>query len=170
MGIFQTIGDIADTGFKKAKSRLERARANQAIADITSQQELRKTEDPREQAYNKQTLFARGLGKSTIADQDTSRLTGQQAARNAALARALHVAVRYKQYLKKARRHERVSQWLGILDGLVSLATAGGGGGATAFSGGAGASAEYGLGAGASGEYGFGGGASTSQGIGGGIF
>lgn len=134
MGVFQSIYNIGPQGkrYRKAKFKLERAQANKAIADIQSQQELRKVEDPREQAHMKQTLFGRGLGKSTIAEQDTSRLTGQQAARNAALDRAMHAAVRYKQYIKKRQRYERKAVYAQMLDSLVSLAGGiGGGGGST---------------------------------------
>ena len=79
MNIFSSIFSMGPQGqrMKKAKFRLERAAANKAIADIGSQQTLRQTEDPREQAHMKQSMFARGLGNSTIRDQDTARLTGQ---------------------------------------------------------------------------------------------
>jgi hypothetical protein len=124
MNIFSSIFSMGPQGqrMKKAKFRLERAAANKAIQDIASQQKLRLTEDPREQAHNKQTLFARGLGKSTIADQDTARLTGMQEARNQALERAMHVAVRYKQYLGKRQRYERKSVYAQALDTIVSAA------------------------------------------------
>lgn len=141
MGVFQSIYNIGPQGsrYRKAKFRLERAQANKAIQDIQSNIELRKTEDPREQAHMKQSLFGRGLGKSTIAEQDTSRLTAQQAARNAALDRALHVATRYKKYLKKRQRYERKAVYAQMLDSLVSLAGGiGMGGGAAGIGGDAG--------------------------------
>lgn len=124
MNIFSSIYSMGPQAqrMKKAKFRLERAAANKAIADINSQIELRKTEDPREQAYLKQGLFGRGIGKSTIAEQDTARLTGQQRARNEALQRALHVAARYKQYVKKKQRYERKSVYAQALDMIVSVA------------------------------------------------
>ena len=149
MNIFSSIFSMGPQGqrMKKAKFKLERAAANKAIADIGSQQTLRKTEDPREQAHMTQTMFARGLGKSTIRDQDTARLTGQQEARNAALKRAMHVAVRYKQYLKKRQRYERKSVYAQALDTIVSAAmmvgTMGLSGGNTAESQGTGGPMSY---------------------------
>jgi hypothetical protein len=124
MNIFSSIYSMGPQAqrMKKKKFKLERAAANKTIADIGSQQTLRKTEDPREQAHLMQSMFARGLGKSTIRDQDTARLTGQQEARNAALKRAMHVAVRYKQYLKKKQRYERKSVYAQALDTIVSAA------------------------------------------------
>ena len=131
MGVFQSIFNFGPQGswYRKAKFKLERAQANKAIQDIMSQQKLRKTEDPREQAHMKQSLFGRGIGKSTIADQDTARLTGQQKARNDALTRSLHVATRYKQYLKKRQRYERKSVYAQMLDSLLSMVPLVGGGG-----------------------------------------
>lgn len=164
MNIFSSIYSMGPQAqrMKKAKFRLERSAANKAIQDIVSQQELRKTEDPREQAHMKQSLFARGLGKSTIAEQDTARLTGQQRARNEALDRALHVASRYKQYVKKRQRYERKSVYAQALDTIVSAAmmvgTAGIGGGDAPASQGAGAPMSY-SGSGGMGDYDYGGGA-----------
>lgn len=151
MGLFQSIGDLANTGFQKSRRRLERASANKAIADISAQQEFRKREDPREQAHLKQSAWARGLGKSSIADQDKERLTLMQGDRSAALDRAMHLAVRNKQYIKKKHKHEKVSMWLGLLDGIISLAAGAGGGsqsqlGNPEMSGGASGAREYGWG------------------------
>jgi hypothetical protein len=131
MGVFGSIFNLGPQGsrYRKAKFKLERAQANKAIQDIESQQRLRAVEDPREQAHMKQSMFARGLGKSTISDQDTSRLTGQQKARNEALTRSLHVATRYKQYLKKRQRYERKSVYSQMLDSLLSMVPLIGGGG-----------------------------------------
>jgi hypothetical protein len=163
MNIFSSIFSMGPQGqrMKKAKFKLERAAANKAIADIGSQQALRKVEDPREQAHMKQSLFGRGIGKSTIADQDTARLTGQQSARNAALERAMHVAVRYKQYLKKRQRYERKSVYAQALDTIVSAAmmvgTMGMSGGNTAQSQGTGSPMSY-SGSGGMGDYDYGGG------------
>lgn len=162
MNIFSSIYSMGPQAqrMKKAKFRLERAAANKAIADIEGQQRLRKVEDPREQAYLKQGLFGRGLGKSTIAEQDTARLTGQQAERNAALRRALHTAVRYKQYLKKKQRYERKSVYAQALDTIVSAAmmvgTMGIGGGSAPQSQGTGAPMSY-SGSGGIGDFDYGG-------------
>jgi multidrug efflux pump subunit AcrA (membrane-fusion protein) len=130
MGLFQSIGDISNKGYQKSRRRLERAQINARIADIAGQQALRKAEDPREQAQLNQSLWGRGLGKSSIAEQDKGRLSMYQANRNASLDRAMHVAVRTKQYVKKKHKHERVSMWLGIIDGIVGLAAGAGGGAA----------------------------------------
>jgi hypothetical protein len=130
MGLFQSIGDLANTGFQKSRRRLERAQANKAISDVTRAQEFRKREDPREQAHLKQSAWARGLGKSSIEEQDRDRLTGMQKDRNDSLDSALHLAVLNKRYIKKKHKHEKVSMWLGLIDGIISLAAGAGGGSA----------------------------------------
>lgn len=129
MGLFQTIGDLANTGYQKSRRKLERAAANKAIADIRSQKEWRLKEDPREQAHLNQSLWGRGLGKSSIADQDKERLTFMQQNRMAGIERAEALAIKQKRYLKRKHKHEKISMWLGLLDGIISLAAGAGGGG-----------------------------------------
>ncbi len=129
MGLFQSIGDVANTSYQKSRRKLERAAANKAIADVSAQQEFRKREDPREQAHLKQSAWARGLGKSSIAEQDKERLTLLQSDRMAGLERAMHMAKLNKKYIKKKHKHEKISMWLGVLDGIISLAAGAGGGG-----------------------------------------
>lgn len=123
MGIFQSIYNIGPQGarYRKAKFKLERAQANKALRDIESQQAFRLTEDPRELVHQKQGMWARGLGKSSINDQNRERLETIQRMRREQLDRAHHVAVRYKQYIKKRQRYERKSVYSQMLDSLLSL-------------------------------------------------
>ena len=123
MGIFQGIYSIGPQGqkYRKSQSRLERAQINARIQGIQNQINFRKKEDPREHSQLKHSAWGRGLGKSSIAEQDKERLSSIQKIRNADLSSAMHVAVRMKQYLKKKRRHERNSAYLAVLDELVSM-------------------------------------------------
>lgn len=126
MGLFQTIGDLANPKLKKRQWQYQKAQATKAIADVVRAREFRKLEDPREQAHLKQRAFARGLGKSSIEQQDRGRLTLMQDQRNKSLAEAEDVARKYYRYLRKAKKHAQTSAWLGLLDGVISLAAGAG--------------------------------------------
>ena len=134
MGIIQSAGDVWGQGAKarKSKNKLLRAQANARIQAATRAAEFRAQEDPREQAHNKQTLFARGMGKSTIAEQDTARLSMIQSHRNASIASALHLAVRYRQYLDVMREYERRQAYAALADDVLNIYTAGMSGGGEA--------------------------------------
>ena len=107
-------------------SQQKRILQNQ-IDTIRENQEFRKTEDPRELAAQKQGMFGRGLGKSTIADQDRERLVGMQTRRNAALGRGLELAeqgyalvrARHRQ-VRRMRIGQTLDEILGIVGGSVS--------------------------------------------------
>lgn len=129
MGLFQSIGDLANSKLRKRKWQYQMAQAKGAIEGTKAQIAFRQREDPREQAHLKQTAWARGLGKSSIADQDKARLDAMQLDRTNALNRQLDVQQKYVRYLKKAKKHETTSMWLGLLDGVISLAAGAGGGG-----------------------------------------
>lgn len=127
MGIIQNAGNVWGQGAKarKSKNKLLRAQANARIQAAERARAFREQEDPREQAHNKQTLFARGMGKSTIAEQDTARLSMIQSHRNAGIASALHLAVRYKQYLKVMQEYERRQAYAALADDVLNIYTAG---------------------------------------------
>lgn len=122
MGIIQDAGNVWGQGAKarKSKSKLLMSQANARIQAAERARMFREKEDPREQAHNKQTLFARGMGKSTIAEQDTERLSMIQSHRNASIASALHLAVRYKQYLKVMREYERRQAYAALADDVLN--------------------------------------------------
>jgi hypothetical protein len=130
MGIFQSIFGISSKGRRLGvhQRRLENAQAQRSIDDIQRQQDTRVTEDPREQASLKQGLWGRGLGKSTIAEQDTQRLTEQQGRRNDSLAQAHQVAQYNKEYLKFKQKYDRESRYYALVDSIISVAAGAGGG------------------------------------------
>lgn len=138
MGIFQSIFAISSKGRRLGvhQRRLENAQADRAIADVDRQIANRAVEDPREQASLKQGLWGRGLGKSTIADQDTARLTGMQERRNASLADARKVAQYHKEYLKFKQKYDRESRYYALVDSIISVAAGAGGGANTSQGGG----------------------------------
>ena len=138
MGLFQSIFAISSKGRRLGvhQRRLENAQADRAINDVQRQQDTRAVEDPREQASLKQGLWGRGLGKSTIAEQDTSRLTGQQERRNASLAEAHKVAQYNKEYIKFKQKYDRESRYYQLVDSIISIAAGAGGGAQTSQGGG----------------------------------
>lgn len=77
---------------EKAAHALDIARARMELDNVRRAMEFRVTEDPRERAMLKQQAFGRGIGKSTIYEQDRERLEAIQSRRMAALQQAQGVA------------------------------------------------------------------------------
>ena len=139
MGVFQAVFALGGkgSGYRKAARKLERSQANARIEKLTRAINFRATEDPRERAHQNQTLFARGIGKSTIAESDKTRLATIQEMRNADLERDLDLARKYKKYINKKHSYENKAVYAAALDGILSIAL-GAGGGASAVGGGGG--------------------------------
>lgn len=84
MGIFGDISnDVFNNVYMAPLRRKQNAHAREQLTHAIDkaqwqQQYLANTEHPRQQAQLNQSMFARGLGKSTIADQDKDRLSQQQ--------------------------------------------------------------------------------------------
>lgn len=134
MGIFTSIGGLFSPRIKKYQrsiKRLETLRANNMVENANRAIKFRESEDPREQAHFKQTMFARGLGKSTIHDQDKARLDMIQTQRNSRLKEAQDYAYAFKKMIRRKHDYEKVNKYMQILDSIVSIA-AGAGGGASA--------------------------------------
>lgn len=89
---------------EREERKLESLRAHAALAGIREERAFRETEDPREQAMLRASMFGRGLGKSTIAEQEAGRLTGIQARRRAVLARQEEMALQGISILRKRRK------------------------------------------------------------------
>ena len=130
MGVFQSFAMLGATGrgYQKSARKLQRAQANARIQSALRQIEFRKQEEPREQAGLKASAFARGIGKSTIADQDKTRLTNIQKWKMDAANSQYHLALRYKQYLKKKQKFDRLNTYAALADSIVSVAFGAGGG------------------------------------------
>lgn len=132
---------------KKLQNKQEKAILQHQLASIREERAFREKEDPREQAALNQSMFGRGLGKSTIAEQDKARLTDIQARRMASLARSEEMGMRALRILKHRRKLEkRQKYWaaIGFAWGAVAggaQASSGGGGGGGGGSVGAGAGA-----------------------------
>lgn len=92
---------------KKMEHNYEKARQYAALAGIKDEQRFRKEEDPRERALLKQSLFGRGLGKSSIYDQDMARLTKAQARQRAALKRQKGIVYGGLSLIRQRRKYER---------------------------------------------------------------
>jgi hypothetical protein len=95
------------------------------LINIQDTQAHRAVEDPREQAHLNQSMWGRGLGKSTIATQDMERLKGIQGRRNAALERQALIAAKEISLYKKYWRHKRRRAWLATVSDSANFATFG---------------------------------------------
>lgn len=107
---------------RKKESAMERARAKAQLADIESEIGFRELEDPREQAQMRQSLFARGMGKSSIATQNQARLGDIQARRRAVLARQKDLAHRGLSLIRLRARAARRFMPFDTLDTLTQMA------------------------------------------------
>lgn len=129
-GIFGSILGLTPKAqkYKKSMRVLQRNEAENRINEVNRQISFRASEDPREQAALKQGMFGRGLGKSTINDQETARLTTIQSHRNQRLQEASAQAREYRKMLNFKFALERRSQYIQIIDSLLGLAGGGQGG------------------------------------------
>lgn len=100
-------GGLIDWRQRKMAMALEKQRAQAALDSVEREQGFRALEDPREQAQLRQSMFARGLGKSSVATQEGSRLTDIQARRNAALASQRDLAASGLTLIRRQRRYAR---------------------------------------------------------------
>lgn len=170
MGIFTGIGMITPDAsrMKRAIRSLEKRRAHMMIEQSKNNLENFKRDAPRAQAGLKQGMFARGLGKSTIFEQDKARMDRMQEQQLSMLEQQAKYARRYLTYIHKKHHWEKVSQYYEAIDGIIGLAggassspsmsygadpyssggmVGGGGGGAVSY--GAYGGGAYGVGAGA---------------------
>ena len=133
---FDIYKSFANRRQEKMASGLEKYRAKAALAGIQSEREFRALEDPREQAELRQSLAGRGLSKSSIATQNTARLTDIQARRNAALAMQHESARRGLSLIRKRRKFARrmfpidlYQQWVQGASEVAGAASQAGAGG-----------------------------------------
>lgn len=125
MGIFTGIGLVTPDAsrYKKAVRSLENKRAASMIYNAQAGIDFREKEDPREQAQLKSSMWGRGLGKSSINDQNAERLTMIQGQRNEKLRQALDYAYKYRTMINKKHHWEKVSQYYEMIDGIIGLAS-----------------------------------------------
>lgn len=131
MGFFTSILNLTPKAqkYKKQQRSLERRQAWARIESVQRGIAFREKEDPREQAMLKQSAWGRGLGKSSIYDQDKERLSMVQGHRRAALDTEYDMAIRYRKLIKAKHKYERRSQYMEMLDSILSIAAGAGGGG-----------------------------------------
>lgn len=124
MGLFTNVTTrLSKSGRNLRKKEYQQAK-RQAYANIESVKEaqaFRAIEDPREQAHLKQGMWARGLGKSSINDENKTRLDLIQKNRNASLARGLEIAEKGLSLIKKRWTYRQRTQWAQSVDDLLSL-------------------------------------------------
>lgn len=134
MGLFTNVSTrLSKSGRNLRKKEYAQAK-RQAQANIDSVKEaiaFREQEDPREQSQQMHGLFARGLGKSSIAEQDKSRLDMIQRHRRDQLNRGLIIAEKGLSLIKKRWTYSKRIQWAQSVDDLLSLV----GGVATVYGG-----------------------------------
>lgn len=144
--------DIFQHKLNVASRKLQRSQANFGIQRASNALQTHIEETQRSGALLGQTLASRGLGKSSIAEQETARFNRLSERRRGELEKGLHIAKKYKSYLKARHRFERISLYTGTMDFLgdmlMGAGAASGGGGGGGGSVGAGASS---VGAGISG-------------------
>lgn len=129
MGFFQSIADTFwGSAARRAQGRYRRQAAQQSIYDVEAQQLWRSGEDPREQAHQKQSMFSRGIGKSSMARQEGARLGLQQSQRNTKLSQQHQLAKFYKLYIDRQTRYEEISSYLSLADGILGIFTGNGNG------------------------------------------
>ena len=113
----------------RRRERLEKAQLAESYRGAQSDREFRQLEDPREQAELKQSLFGRGLGKSSIAQRDTARLSDIQSRRMAALQAREEISRKGLSLFRKQRKFNKRMIPLDILGMMISSgnqATSGG--------------------------------------------
>ena len=130
MGIFESlVGSYYKMGAeRKLAAKAYSTRNTQyamAIADSKRQQAfMTDIEHPRQQAALKQGMFGRGLGKSTIHDQDKGRLTTMQENREKTMRE--RIALLYKQkslnkHVWQTQRHRMYADVAAtVLDSFIS--------------------------------------------------
>lgn len=114
---------------KKKERSFQKAQQKYQIANIDEELGFRAKEDPREQSMLRQSMFGRGLGKSTIHAQGMERLKGMQARRIAALKRNRDLAQRGLSLIKlRAKTARRLAPYDWADDALQGFELAGGAG------------------------------------------
>jgi hypothetical protein len=124
MGLFMNVGSRVSVSGRRLRRKEYAQTKRIAQANIDSVKEaiaFREQEDPREQAALNQGMFARGLGKSSIADQDKGRLDMIQRHRRDSLNRGLQIAEKGLSLIKKRWTYSKRMQWAQSVDDLLSL-------------------------------------------------
>ena len=107
---------------RRAQASYQKNQIRARIADIESQIGFRTLEDPRERAQLNQSMFGRGLGKSTIATQNQARLADIQARRIAVLQRQKALGEQGLSLIRKQARAQRRFSYIDTTQAIAGTA------------------------------------------------
>lgn len=129
-GIFS---GMVDTGYNLTAGRkiakreysIQRQRLGSAMNQINRNIAFRQDiEDPRERAMLNQSMYARGLGKSSISDQDKARLGTIQENRLTSLRDQYDILRRTRSLMKRKRRYGRYKLYADVVADVLDTALA----------------------------------------------
>lgn len=106
----------------KQQRRYEHARAKAAVAGAEREEAEFEQNAPIQQQGLQQSLASRGLGTSSIAEQDTANLKATQGRQREAVQENLRLARQGYSLYRKMRRHQKRMGPLAFFEGLVSKA------------------------------------------------
>ena len=129
---------MVDTGYNLTAGRkinkreysIQRQRLGAAMDQLQRGMSFRRDiEDPRERAMLNQGMYARGLGKSSIAEQDKARLGTIQSNRLRGMEDQFDILRRTRSLMKRKRRYGRYKLYADVvadvLDTALSIYTGG---------------------------------------------
>lgn len=125
MGLFtEGFFKRSSSGRRLAKREYEfqKDQARHAQQSAQAALELHKTESFRNRALLSQSLYGRGLGKSSIADQDMARLIKVQWAQRDSIKRQREMARKGYSLIKFRKTHAQRQAWAETLDAVVGIA------------------------------------------------
>jgi hypothetical protein len=145
------VNSIFQPGLMQGKRKLERAQANSNIEGLYNAMQTHQEQTIKGGAELNQSMYGRGLGRSTLATQEKTWFADQRGRQMYNLQNRFHIAQMYKSYLKKRHQYERFSYYSGMMDTAVNIALtlAMGPAGAAAGAAQGGAAAAAGMGGGA---------------------
>jgi len=129
-GIFS---GMVDTGYNLTAGRkvakreysINRQRLGSAMDQLQRGMAFRRDiEDPREKAMLNQGMYARGLGKSSIAEQDKARLGVIQQNRIQAMGEQFDILRRTRSLMKRKRRYGRYKLYADVVADVLDTALA----------------------------------------------
>lgn len=106
---------------RREAMRMQKARAKYGVEDLQAALETHKEETERERAFLKQSLFGRGMGKSSIATQEMSRQERLALRREAAMRRQLALAERGLALVRSRAKHEKRMEQMEMISGIAKI-------------------------------------------------
>jgi hypothetical protein len=116
------VNSIFQPGLMQGKRKLERAQANSNIEGLYNAMQTHQEQTIKGGAELNQSMYGRGLGRSTLATQEKTWFADQRGRQMYDLQNRFHIAQMYKSYLKKRHRYERYNYYAGMMDLAVNTA------------------------------------------------